>query len=233
MNTFNLGNRKTFLPPPVKTSDFLPTTARSDRETIGGVIGGKMIEHLKENSISKVSFQLFEIGGGLMLAWVLIDPHGGISAAVSIASAGGYALPKIVGAFAAVKSRKACWRACKRAARYARRRSVKAEKIICGIPASELVDYLVRNKHFRREGANGVRETFGLGMQTFNSLAATLEDAEILERGENNGRVLGERWSRQALADFFNQKSGLRSWLRVRGGEKIRLDSDEIKKNFI
>lgn len=208
------------------------------RDSVGSVIGEKIIDHLRAHSLAQVGFQLTEVAAAVLIAWVLIDPQTGLHAAHGIIAAGNYALPKMVGAFAAVRYRREAWQLAKRAWRKVSSQSPADEKLVFGIPAIELTDYIVRNRHFRREGANGVRATFGLNMDKFNALAGELESAGVLERGENNGRVLAAQWSRQALLDFFGQQDSrkLSSWFRIHTFQasdetKVRLDREEIEEN--
>lgn len=108
------------------------------------------------------------------------------------------------------------------------------EKLVFGIPISELADYLMRNRHFKREGINGVRSTFGLNMEKFNLLASGLESAGVLCRGDNNARFLKPEWTRQTLVDFLGQNEKSKNIkpiikiTRIGQNEKIRLSTQEI-----
>ena len=132
--------------------------------------------------------------------------------------------------------RKAIIRAIRRVGRFFEKRKaiVNDEKLIDDIPVAELVDYMLRNKRFKREGINGVRATFGLNMEKFNHLAKKLEENQVLVRGENNGRVLAGNWSRQALIDYLSgqkHSSNLQPRFTIHriGGGKVRLMKDQFQ----
>ena len=195
-------------------------------EKSGAYIRKTPVLRLFKQSLGLLIFALISI--------ILISPAAGRSIVWFVASGGGAIVPKIALAWCVVRF----WRRIvyfPRRVRNAVQRLRNRQNTIDGIPVGELVDYLVRNQHFKREGVNGVRATFGLNMEKFNRLAANLEKSGVLKRGENNSRVLGDRWNRQTLFDLLDGKKrssevsgGL---FKVRGIEKVRVDNAEIEKS--
>ncbi len=173
----------------------------------------------------KITKKLFELIAGLFLGVVLVAPDMAFSHVQKLVTLENYAIVKLLFGLGVFFYRKSILRRF-RAARQARYEG--EEKLLDNIPVAELTDYLVRNKHFKREGENGVRETFGLNMERFNNLAKKLEENQVLVRGENNGRILAPHWSRQTLFDYLSgEKKSVDLEPRFtvhRIGGKVRLD---------
>lgn len=208
-------------------------------KTLGGVFAQKVLNFFAENTIASVVWKLTELSLGMFLGVFIYRPVLVSNFLFETLKTQNYAFPKIAAALGVYFFRKRLFKLFKRCSKLVQKSRVpKAEKLIDGIPVNELADYLIRNGNFRREGANGIRETFGISnMEKFNRLANNLERRKILKRGENNMRVLDGRWSRQALIDFLGQseRSGeAENWFRVfklgDASAKIRLDRKEIQQ---
>jgi hypothetical protein len=212
-------------------------TTQNQKQTIGGVIAEKIAGHIRAHKFTDLLKQAVELIAGLFIGAVFAAPGHVLAAFEWMITTHGYVIPKVVGVMMLFFYRKSFVKIYSKAKRhFAKRASAsEKEKLIDGIPVSELADYLIRNTNFKREGVNGVRETFGLNMEKFNRLAQNLERRKVLKRGESNMRILDGRWSRQALIDFLGQseKSGeAESWFRVfkinDETAKVRLDKHEI-----
>ena len=196
-----------------------------------GIFAEKLANHIRETPARKLARQMSGIFTFFLISFVVISPRSAGLLAWWCFSAGGFIVAKIAIAWGV-------WRFRRKIAYFPRRvrnwraRRANRGKTIDGVPIAELVDYLVRNKAFKREGVNGALATFSLSMDRFNLLAKNLEKSGVLERGENNSRVLAGRWSRQSLVDFFEGKKKsselLGGWVRIRSGEKVRRDNSEI-----
>lgn len=174
--------------------------------TLSGAIAAKVAGHVQNHKASQLLKQVAELLCGLLVGALLVKPvqvMAGIEYLLKIES---FAIPKVMGFFILFFGRKAIMRNVRRIGRFFEKRkaALNDEQLLDGIPVSEMVDYLLRNKHFKREGVNGVRATFGLNMERFNRLAKKLEENKVLVRGENNGRMLDGHWSRQALIDYLS-----------------------------
>lgn len=181
--------------------------------TLGGVLAEKVIGHIKNNNIKTLSLQAAELFFGAFLGSLLVAPNQIMAGVENLLKTQDFALPKFVGFAILFWGRKFIFRTIKGLIRAFQRigRRIETQKaiqndepLLDGIPVPELVDYLLRNKKFKREGVNGVRQTFGLNMERFNRLAKNLEEVKVLIRGENNGRELDGAWSRQALIDHLS-----------------------------
>lgn len=214
---------------------FLETMHPTDpRPTLAGVIADKVIAYVRANRTGRILKKGLEIITALILGVLALYPAEVLAAIDSLLKLNNFAVPKVTVVAAAFLGRKSIIRMFKRCAKFVHSFSLQHEKLLDGIPVAELTDYLIRNKHFKREGVNGVRETFGLSMERFNKLAAKLEENGVLIRGENNGRILDTKWSRQTLIDYL---SGTEKSVdmqphfkihRIGVGAKIRLDREEF-----
>lgn len=205
-------------------------------KTIGGVLSQKIATYLQENNLSKILRKAVELIAGIFLGISAVIPQEMMHAFSWAIKTHDFAVPKVAVISVLFFGRKSIIRQLKRWGHVlqVRRQTENKETTLDNIPVPELTDYLVRNKHFRREGVNGVRATFGLNMEKFNRLAKKLEENGVLTRGENNGRILDEKWSRQSLIDYL---SGTKKSVdmqprfvihRIGAGAKIRLDRGEL-----
>lgn len=207
------------------------------KQTIRSVISGKLLKFIADNSIGSLLKKTAELILGMVFGAFIFRPAMIIDFIRETLIMQDYAVPKIMAGFLIFYCRKLLYKIPGKIRRLKKKfenHSIEVSKMVDGIPVDELADYLVRNGNFRREGVNGVRETFGLRMDKFNRLAGKLEQNGVLIRGENNLRKLAPKWSRQALIDFLSQSESskvMTPWVRVhRIGEnaKIRLDRQEI-----
>lgn len=204
----------------------------STKQTFGGAMAEKVVAHIRAHKFGELCKQLVELICGLAVGGIMVAPNVVTGLIQYLVTTNDFALPKFITFFSAFLFRKKIIKLIRRFRRRAEKAAIEeGEALIEGIPVAELADYLIRNTHFRREGNNGVRSTFGLNMQKFNKLAAILEKKRIVTRGENNMRVLDGRWSRQALIDFLSQPDS-ENWFRVfkinDPSAKIRFDKQEI-----
>lgn len=207
------------------------------KQTLGTILGNKLLNFIAENSAKKIAKKILEFTLGLLIGVIIYRPESTIGILLKAFQYEDYAASKILAGVVIIYGRKLPWKIYKKLNLYRKKiNGPGGERLIDGIPVNELADYLIRNRNFRREGANGVRETFGLHMEKFNRLANNLENKKILKRGENNMRVLDGRWSRQALIDFLGQSGNSGSennWFRVfklsDPKAKIRLDNADLK----
>lgn len=203
----------------------------------------KVIEHVQKNKASQLAWQVTELALGVFFGALALYPDQTLSFIKSGLESNNYAALKVLGLVVIFFHRKSIIRKIKLYAfKYMARRSMRTgtevnqlgEKLIDGIPVSELVDYLIRNQKFIREGDNGVRSTFDLDMKKFNRLAKRLEDNKVLVRGENNCRQLSPNWTRQALSDYLSgstRSSELQPKITIRrigNSGKIRLMKSEL-----
>lgn len=201
-----------------------------------GVIKTKIVGHVQNHKASQLFKQAVELAAGVFLGALFIAPAEIMAGAEFLLKTNDYALPKMVGVMTVFFGRKSIIRTIKGMSKYfERKKAVKnQEKLIDDIPVAELVDYMLRNKHFKREGMNGVRATFGLNMEKFNRLAKKLEENKVLVRGENNGRIVAGHWSRQALVDYLSGEEKSvdllpRFTIHRIGGGKVRLMKDQFE----
>lgn len=210
------------------------------RRTFKQVIGDKFLDHVADQPMRRLAVQAAEIAGISLVAAALISPHVAGSAALVVLAAGGYALPKVCVAAVAVLYRRELWRAARASYEHVRYGEIAVEEIepdevtLEGVPVIELVDFLIRNRNFIREGENGARATFGLRMERYQRLAGNLERVGILVRGENNSRIIAPEWTRQTLIDFLagavdDDSDSLSSKLTISNTQKVRKTTDELK----
>ena len=76
-----------------------------------------------------------------------------------------------------------------------------------GLPIDELATYIIEQKGFQREHAVA---HFCISRKKQAHIAKELEAAEILRRGENNGRILHEKISREELVRQLRDKFPLK-----------------------
>lgn len=204
--------------------------------TLASVLAAKLVGHVQNHKFSELFWQLSELILGLFFGALLVAPTQILSSIEYVLKIESYAVPKLVGFTILFFGRKTIFRTLKRIGRFFEKRKavINDEKMIDNIPVPELVDYMLRNKHFKREGVNGVRATFGLNMDKFNRLAKKLEENKVLVRGENNGRILDGKWSRQALIDYLSgekHSTNLQPRFtihRIGAGHKVRLMREEL-----
>jgi hypothetical protein len=208
-----------------------------NHETIATVFAEKLTGYIRGHKFADLIKKVAELAAGFFIGVAILAPGHVIDGLWWMATARNGAILEAIAIMSLFFRRRAISRIFGRLVRFAHKRGIMAakERLIDGIPISELVDYLIRNGNLKREGANGARETFGLNMDRFNRLANNLERLHILERGENNMRMLAGRWSRQALIDCLGQSESSGSaepWFRIlRIGDpsaKVRLDKEEI-----
>lgn len=206
-----------------------------DSPTLRGVLWGKFIDHAKAHRVGQLSRQALNLVGGITVGAVIVAPHQISELLGYLSTTGDYVVPRVIICTGLFFSRKKISSAYKRFKRQAEKQEAieNEEALIDGIPVNELVDYMIRTKKFIREGVNGVRPTFGLSMEKFNKLAKKLETMGVLVRGENNGRVLAPKWSRQALVDYLSgaeKSEDLQPRITIRriGDGKIRLLNSEF-----
>ncbi len=201
------------------------------KQTLGGVVAEKIVGHVRNHKAGELLKQFMELILGLFLGACIVAPAQIMEALAWGLKTHDFAIPKVCAIMVVFFGRKTIMRQVRTWVRIfqVKRQSWNKEKLIDGIPVSELANYLVRNHHFKREGVNGVRETFGLNMEKFNRLAGKLEENGVLVRGENNGRVLDGKWSLQALVDYLSgtEKSKelkpLMTIHRIGSNAKVRL----------
>lgn len=211
---------------------------QNNKKTILGVFAEKLTDHVAAHRVGQLARQAAELTAGLILGALVVAPDPIINFLSETLKSSNFAVPKFATVMILFYCRKTIVRVIRTVARQSTvNKAIKAEeKLIDNIPTAELVDYLIRNKHFKREGANGVRATFGLNMEKFNALAAKLEKNGVLVRGENNGRILAPTWSRQSLFDYLAGKEKSADLAprfkicRIGAGAKIRLDKPEIAR---
>jgi len=207
--------------------------------TITGAVSERIAGYIRGHKFTDIIKKTAELISGLFIGVALLTPDHVTESLLWCATVRNGAIPKLVVVMSLFFYRRAIARFISRLFRWAHARDLarQKEKLIDGIPVSELADYLIRNGNLKREGVNGARETFGINMDRFNRLANNLERLHILERGENNMRILAGRWSRQALIDCLSQSESsgaAEPWFRVfRVGEaaKVRLDRHEIAES--
>lgn len=208
----------------------------SENITIIGTVKTKVASYLANHSAGQIFKGVIELICGGILGALMINPDPIINWAVQGLQNSNYAIPKAGLVMAAFFYRRWIFRVFRAFRRTAKvQKAIKAEdKLIDNIPVPELVDYLMRNKKFTREGVNGVRATFGFSMDKFNALAKRLEENGVLVRGENNGRVLADNWSRQTLIDYLSGSKKSADLIprfkiyRIGANAKVRLDRPEI-----
>lgn len=202
------------------------------RHTLAGVLSDKLIAYVRVNKTGRILRKLAEVVAALILGVLVLYPAEVLAAIDSLLKLNNFAVPKVTVVAAAFLGRKSIIRMFKRCAKFVHSFSLQHEKLLDGIPVAELTDYLIRNKHFRREGINGVRATFNLNMEKFNHLASKLEENGVLVRGENNGRILASHWSLQSLNEYLSgsekSKDLTPRFIIHRIGGKIRLDKTEM-----
>lgn len=206
------------------------------RNTILGVIFDKAARHIAANKAGKLVRQGVELSIGLFLGALVIVPDQTVGLIQAGFEAGNYAAPKFFLMTIAFFNRKSIVRILRKVYFFvkAKRAEKLEDKFLDKIPVAELTDYLIRNRHFRREGVNGVRATFGLNMERYNALAKRLEANEVLVRGVNNGRILADHWSRQSLFDYLSGYYESADMIprfkitRINGGGKVRLEANAI-----
>lgn len=204
--------------------------------SLSRVIMNKVVNHVENHKANQLFKQLAELAAGLILGALIVAPVQILDFINSVAKIEGYAPPKLLLFGILFFGRKSIFRTVKRVGRFfqTRKAELNEEKLLDNIPVAELVDYMLRNKHFKREGMNGVRSTFGLNMEKFNALAKKLEENKVLVRGENNGRILDGKWSRQALIDYLSgeeRSAELKPRFtihRLGEGHKVRLMRDQL-----
>lgn len=204
--------------------------------SLAGVLADKFVGHVQSHKFSQLFWQFLELAAGLFLGALLVAPTQILAGLEYVAKIEDFAVPKVVVFSFLFFGRKTIVREFKRLGRFFENRKAVAnqEKMIDNIPVPELVDYMLRTKHFKREGMNGVRATFGLNMEKFNRLAKKLEENKVLVRGENNGRILDGHWSRQALIDYLSgekRSADLQPRFTIHriGGGKVRLMKDQFQ----
>ena len=214
----------------------MQTNITEYKNTIGTVIAAKIASYIENHNFTQILFALVELITGIFIGAVILEPNIAANGFAWMVTTRNFAIPKMLLFVTAFFYRKNIFRFAKKTFRFLRNfhKPNIDEKLIDNIPVSELTDYLIRNRHFKREGINGVRATFGLNMEKFNQLAIKLEEAGVLERGENNGRFLSDRWSRQSLIDFLSQTEDSQKILpllrihQIGSNAKVRLDRKEI-----
>jgi len=201
-----------------------------DTPSFWKIIFAKILLHIHSHKLTQLIKQCVGLIIGIFIGAAIVVPEITFEALKWMATTRSYAFPKLAMVFTLFFYRKNLMRFFRRLTR--KSPVIRQEKLIDNIPVSELTDYLIRNKHFKREGVNGVRATFGLNMEKFNRLANKLEENGVLTRGENNGRFLSERWTRQTLIDFLSQTEKSETmvpWLRIHKiGGKVRLEKQEL-----
>lgn len=206
----------------------------NESPTLSGVVKVKVTRYIQKHKTKQLFGQALELIGGGLIGATLIAPNQLLSFGEFLLKTNNFAIPKVVVGLVIFFGRKSIIR--KFLLYFSRIWPVvdDGEKLLDDIPVTELVDYLLRNKHFKREGINGVRETFGLNMERFNRLAKKLEETKVLTRGENNSRILESSWSRQALIDYLSgeeKSTDLKPRFtinRIGSNHKTRLMRDEI-----
>lgn len=190
-------------------------------QTITAAIKIKMTNYVHQNKMSKIFKGLRTVCYGVLCGFFLMMPSVVIKGAHMAVTANDYSLLKFLAGFILVTKFSLL-------AKYIRKIRIETKKyrmkrahprnLIMGIPAEELVEYLIVNRHFKREGSNGVKQSFGLSIRRYSKLAETLEQNGILERGDNNSRILKNGWTRQSLLDYLVQNKEERignKWIRI------------------
>jgi hypothetical protein len=217
--------------------NFSQLPAVIQKENFRSIFFSKIISHLKNHTMRQLLKQLLLAFGGIITGALLVAPTQTIAVLEYVFTTHEYIASKIALVALGFIYRKTVIRFFRRVQKLSHKRQIMQdqEKLIDGIPVSELADYLIRNGNFKREGINGVRATFGIyNMDRFNRLANNLEQRKILKRGENNMRVLEGTWSRQALVDFLSQSEDSGKEMqyfrvhRVGDNAKVRLNKEEI-----
>src|SRR6266568_5032166 len=152
------------------------------KQTLKSVLWNKALKFFAENSMGTILRKFTEFALGIFLGAFIYRPEVISNFVSKLVIAQNYAIPKIGVTLIIFFSRKTLLKLFKRCSKLVQKKRIpESEKLIDGIPVNELADYLIRNGNFRREGSNGVRETFGISnMEKFNRLANNLERRKIL-----------------------------------------------------
>lgn len=204
--------------------------------SLAGVIKNKIVAYVDDHKASQLFKQVVELLAGVFIGAIFVAPAQIMESTEFLLKTNDFALPKMVGVMILFFGRKFIFSYVKktRQSLHIKKAMLSEESFIDDIPVAELVDYMLRNKHFKREGVNGVRATFGLNMEKFNRLAKKLEENKVLVRGENNGRILAGHWSRQALVDYLSGEKKSVDLLprftihRIGANNKVRLMKPEL-----
>lgn len=216
------------------SANFLETMHPTNpRPTLAGVIADKAIAYVRANRAGRIFRKALEVITALILGVLALYPAEVLAAIDSLLKLNNFAIPKVSVVAVGFLARKSIIRLFKRCVKLVHSLKVQPdEKLLDNIPVAELSNYLIRNKHFRREGINGVRATFNLNMEKFHRLASKLEENGVLVRGENNGRILASHWSLQSLNEYLSgsekSKDLAPRFTIHRLGGKIRLDKTEM-----
>lgn len=199
------------------------------------VIAFKVVGHISKTPARQLGWEAIELCLGLFFGALAVSPTQTLDLITNALKTQDFAPIKFIAGVILFLGRKKIFKLFKKCAKLVQRKNIEpGEKLLDAIPVPELVDYLMRNQKFKREGVNGVRATFGLNMERFNKLASKLEENQVLVRGENNGRVLASNWSRQSLIDYLSGKNKSEDLMprfkitRIGVGQKVRLDRSEI-----
>ena len=207
-------------------------------KTLAQIIHSKTIAYFEARTIRDIKKDTRELLFGLILGAFIIAPDKIITATQNASQIGNFAPIKIFFLIIVFKHRKFLIKFAKKIffGNPKKKLVANSEDMIDSIPVIELVDYLVKNAHFKREGINGVRQTFGLNMDRYNQLAQRLEKNGVLVRGENNCRILADFWTRQTLFDYLSGKINSKDLVpkitirRIGEGAKIRMQKNELLK---
>lgn len=204
--------------------------------TLGEVLGEKIVAWVRLNKASRLFRKGLELIAGVFLGGLVIAPAQVAGGFMNLLKMNDFVVLKVTVILTVFFGRRAIIRLFRRCSKHVQNLSRgEDEKLLDAVPVPELVDYLMRNKHFKREGINGVRATFGLNMERYNRLAQKLEENGVLTRGENNSRILSDRWSRQSLIDYMSGVEHSKDLeprfriTRIGPNAKIRLDRNEFE----
>lgn len=209
---------------------------QTEKQTITGILKDKITRHLAAHRAGQLARQAAELAAGGLFGAIVVSPDQVFNFLFETLKTQDFAPIKFCGVFFLFYFRKNIIRAIRS---FRRDQAIKKmvqerEHLLDNIPAIELVDYLMRNRHFRREGVNGVRTTFGLTMERFNALAQKLESNGVLVRGPNNGRILADHWTRQTLFDYLSGNAKSADMMprftitRIGSGGKVRMDKNQL-----
>ena len=81
--------------------------------------------------------------------------------------------------------------------------SCESDETIEGVPVPELIDHLFEEGSFKREDIEG---NFCIPRNRYQRLAEKMEELEILNRGENNSRVLNPEMTRAEVIEHLKGK---------------------------
>lgn len=169
-----------------------------EKKTVGKIIIGKFYKWLEETEIKIVILRLVETFIIIFIALLLVAPTKTLEAANFALSYNSYILPQFSTAIYALSQ----WRKFLDMVKSAKiKKPVHNQNTLAGIPKKELINFLFEKQSFKLKET---MDTFGIDRKSFDTLAKKLEnDLKVLERGENNSRILSEKYTREEIAKMI------------------------------